>query len=125
MLAFSVLIIVKFSIHMTCFSTVKTIQGIKFIFITKDELTKTQESLGDRFAKAITIPNTKNYHEFIPLRENTIAMKYCSNDQEVATTFSFSNEDKVSDTVNSNESYENVKALYFLAAIMIITSGLV
>ena len=110
---------------MTCFSTVKTIQGVKFIFITKDELTKTQESLGDRFAKAITIPSTKNYHEFIPLSENTIAMKYCSNDQEVATTFSFSNEDKVSDTVNSNESYENVKALYFLAAIMIITSGLV
>ena len=110
---------------MTCFSTAKTIQGIKFIFITKDELTKTQESLGDRFAKAITIPGTKNYHEFIPLSENTIAMKYCSNDQEVATTFSFSNEDKVSDAVNSNESYENVKALYFLAAIMIITSGLV
>ena len=52
-------------------------------------------------------------------------MKYCSNGQEVATTFSFSNEDKVSDAVNSNESYENIKALYFLAAIMIITGGLV
>ena len=66
-----------------------------------------------------------NYHEFIPLSGNTTAMKYCSNGQEVATTFSLSNEDKVSDAVNSNESYENIKALYFLAAIMIITGGLV
>ena len=41
-----------------------------------------------------------------------MAMKYCSKDQEVATTFSFSNEDKVGDAVNSNkESYKNVKAL--------------
>ena len=68
-------------------------QGIKFIFIRKDELTKTQEPLEDRFAKAMTIPGTRRYHEFIPLNKNTIAMKYCSKDQEVATTFSFLNED--------------------------------
>ena len=80
----------------------KNIQGIKFIFITKDELAKTQESLEDRFAKAITIPGAKSYHEFIPLNENAIALKYCSKHQEVATTFSFLNENKVSDTVNSN-----------------------
>ena len=52
MLAFSVLIILKFSTHMACLSTEKKkkkIQGIKFIFITKDELTKTWESLEDRF----------------------------------------------------------------------------
>ena len=94
----------------------KNIQGIKFIFITKDELTKTLESLEDRFAKAITIPASRSYHELIPLSENTIAMKYCSNYQEVATTFSFLNEDKVSDTLNSNEEpSENVKALDFVS----------
>ena len=43
-------------------------------------------------------------------------MKYCSKDQEVATTFSFLNEDKVSDDVNSNEEpSENVKALDFVS----------
>ena len=74
---------------MTCFSTAKkNIQGIKFIFITKHELTKTQESSEDRFPKVIS--GTRSYHEFIPLSENSIAMKYCSKDQEVATTFSFS-----------------------------------
>ena len=79
-------------------------------------MAKTRESLEDRFTKAITIPGTRNYHEFIPLRENTIAMKYCSKDQEVATSFSFSNEDKVSDAVNSNEGpSENVKALTFVS----------
>ena len=49
--------------------------------------------------------------------ENTTAMKYCSKDQEVATTFSFSNEDKVRDAVNSNkESSENVKAIDFVSS---------
>ena len=47
----------------------KNIQGIKFIFITKDELIKTRESLEDKFAKAITIPASRSYHEFIPLSE--------------------------------------------------------
>ena len=61
-----------------------------------------QESLEGRFAKAITIPGNRSYHEFIPSSENTIAMIYCSKDQEVATTFSFLNEDEVSDAVNSN-----------------------
>ena len=94
----------------------KNIQGIKFIFITQDEWTKTQESLEDIFTKAITIPGTRSYHEFIPLSENTTAMKYCSKDQEVATTFFFLNEDKVSDAVNSNEEpSENVKALDFVS----------
>ena len=94
----------------------KNIQGIKFIFIIKDELTKTWESLEDRFTKAITIPGTRSYHEFILLSENTIAMRYCSKDQEVATTFSFLNKDKKSDAVNSNEEpSENVKALDFVS----------
>ena len=61
---------------------------------------------------AITIPGTRSYHEFIPLSENTIAMKCFSKDQEVATTFSFLNEDKKSDAVNNNEEpSEKVKAL--------------
>ena len=43
-------------------------------------------------------------------------MKYCSKDQEVATTFFFLNEDKVSDATNSNEEpSENVKALDFVS----------
>ena len=79
-------------------------------------MTKTQEPLEDRFAKAITIPGTRNYHEFIPLSENTITMKYCRKDQQVATTSSFLNEDKVSDAVNSNEEpSENVKPLDFVS----------
>ena len=54
MLAFSVVIILKFSIHIACFSTAKkNIEGIKFIFITKDELTKTQESLEDRLQRQL------------------------------------------------------------------------
>ena len=50
----------------------KNIQGIKFIFITKDELTKTRKSLENRFTKAITIPGTRSYHEFIPLSEKPL-----------------------------------------------------
>ena len=88
------------------------IQGIKFIFITKDELIKTREPLKDKFAKTVTIPGTRSYYEFLPLGENTVAMKYCSKYQEVPTTFSFSNDDKVGDAVNSNkESSKNVKVL--------------
>ena len=37
---------------------------------------KTHKSLEDRFAKETTIPGTRSYHEFIPISENTIAMKY-------------------------------------------------
>ena len=88
-------------------------------------MTETQESLEDRFAKTITFPGTRSYHEFIPLSENTSAMKYCSKDQEVATTFSFSNEDKVSDAVNSHKgSSKNVKALDLFSC-TIVTSGLI
>ena len=78
-------------------------------------MTKTQESLEDGFAKAITIPDTRSYHEFIPLSENTIPMNYCSKVQEVATTFFFLNKDKVSDAVNSNEEpSENIQLLDFV-----------
>ena len=43
-------------------------------------------------------------------------MKYWSKDQELTTSFSFLNEDKVSDAVNSNEDpSENVKALDFVS----------
>ena len=51
----------------------------------------------------ITILGTRSYHEFIPLSENTIAVKYCRKDQEVATTLFVANEEKVSDAVNSNK----------------------
>ena len=47
-------------------------------------------------------------------------------DQEVATTFSFLNEDKVIDAVNSNEEpSEMLNHWILLAAFMIITGGLV
>ena len=74
-------------------------------------MTKTRESLEDRFTKAIIIPGTRSYHEFIQFSENTIAMKYCSKDEEVVTNFSFSNEDEVSDDVSSNkELSKNINA---------------
>ena len=57
----------------------------------------------------------RSYHEFIPLSENTIAMKYCNEDQEVAITFTFSNKDKVSEAVNSiKDSSKVVKQLDFV-----------
>ena len=65
---------------MICTVLQKNIQGIKFILFTKDELIKTPDNSKDRFAKAITIPGTRSYHEFIPPSENTIAMKYCNKD---------------------------------------------
>ena len=75
-------------------------------------MTKTPEYVEHRFTKAFAIPGTRSYHEFMPHSENNIGMNYCSKDQELATTFSFLNKDKVSDAVNSNEeSSENVKAL--------------
>ena len=77
---------------------------------------KTWECFVDRFAKAVTISGTNSYHEFIPHSENNIAMKYWSKNQEVATTFSFSNEDKVCDAVNSyKKSFKNVKLLDFFS----------
>ena len=58
--------------------------------------------VNNRFVKAIAIPDTSCYHEFIPISQNTVAMKYCSKDQEVATTFSL-------------ETSKNVTALYSLS----------
>ena len=50
----------------------------------------------------------------IPLLWNIVVS---SKDQEVNTTFSFSNEDKVSDAANNNkESSKNVKALNFVSS---------
>ena len=45
------------------------IQGTEFIFITKNQLIKTEEFLEDRFTKAITISGTSSYHEFIPFSD--------------------------------------------------------
>ena len=74
------------------------VPGVEFIYITKDVLVETRKSLEERFSNAVTIPGSRSFHEFIPLTENTIAMKYCSKDEEVATTFSFSHEMKVLQT---------------------------
>ena len=90
--------------------------NIQGIFITKDELIKIQGSLKYRCAKVITVLGTRSYHEFIPLSENTIALKYSRKDQEVATTLFFSNEEKVNDAVNSNKEWsKNFKALDFVS----------
>ena len=56
------------------------------------------------------------FHEFIPLTENTIAMKYCSKDEEVVTTFSFSHENESAPNVN-RESPDNINPLYFVSCL--------
>ena len=86
------------------------IKGIKFIFISKDVLVQTRESLVERFTKAVTIPGTRSYHEFIPISKNSISMKYCSEDKEVATTFSFSGENPT-----NTELWKSVKSLDFVS----------
>ena len=48
------------------------IEGIKFILVEKEEV---RRSLTKRFENASTVPETRSFHQFIPLTRDKIAMK--------------------------------------------------
>ena len=56
--------IIKFSIHMACFNTTETTFKVLNSSLSQKMIKKT-----------ITFPDSRSYHEFIPLCENAIAMK--------------------------------------------------
>jgi len=49
----------------------KNIQNIKVFFVSKEEVEKAKDFLEVRFNKAKLIPQTRSFHAFIPLHENT------------------------------------------------------
>ena len=88
--------------------------GIDFHFISKEKLDETRARLIERFNKAVTIPGTRSFHEFQPLSQNTICMKYCSEDEEFATRFSFAHEEA---NTNRVEVFQLVKSLDFVCCL--------
>jgi hypothetical protein len=69
----------------------ENIEGIKFIYITKETLKEARNALSGRFEKTTTVPGTRSFHEFIPVDEKTVEVKYCSEDVIPCSTHHFNN----------------------------------
>ena len=67
----------------------ENIKDIEFFFISKDSMVKVREQQIKRFAHGSTIPGTRSFHQFVPLSDKKIALKYTSDDRDFAGTFSF------------------------------------
>ena len=65
-------------------------EGIKFILVEKEEVEGVRRSLTMRFKNASTVPGTRNFHQFIPLARDKIAMKQCSEDENYDLIYDFS-----------------------------------
>ena len=76
---------------------VNNIDNINFIYISSDEMSETRIFLEDRFLNASTIPGTRSFHQFVPLGDNKIATKRCSEDGEIALVHSFISNTKVTE----------------------------
>ena len=48
------------------------LKGIKFFFVTSEEIERAKHELSERFDACHRIPNTRDYHSFIPLDQYTI-----------------------------------------------------
>ena len=57
------------------------IKGIKFLKVTKIDMTPIRPILYTRFESGKTIPGTRSYHNFSPLSEGEVSYKRDSDDE--------------------------------------------
>ena len=66
------------------------IEGINFIYLSKDKVDATRAKFAKRFNNIKTIPGTR-FHNFNPIIPNEIGIKFCSEDQDICQTHNFGN----------------------------------
>ena len=76
------------------------IEGINFIYLSKDEVDATRATFARRFDNTKTISGTRSFHEFIPTTPNEIGVKFCSEDQDICQTHNFGNDVSVPESLN-------------------------
>ena len=69
--------------------------GIQFQFIGRAEVDQKREELKERFSFSRTVPGTRSYHQFVPLRINEIGAKRLSEDANYGIKFNFSNQPEI------------------------------
>ncbi len=84
------------------------IKGVKFMKVTKIDMTPIRPMLFSRFENGKTIPGTRSYHHFSPLSEGEVSYKRVSEDEAEAGKFKFF------DTVMPDQ-VSNVKIMEFIA----------
>ena len=65
------------------------IEGIHFIYPSKDEAEASRAKFAKRFNNIKTIPGTRSFHEFILITPNEIGVRFCSEDQDICQTHNF------------------------------------
>ena len=68
------------------------IEGINFIYLSKDEVDATRAKSATRFNNIKIIPGTRPFNKFIPTTPNEIGVKFCSEDQDICQTHKFGND---------------------------------
>lgn len=56
----------------------KNVMGIKFLFVSKDEIDSARPSLDDRFRKGQTIAGTRENYQFRPVNQSSIKVSHVS-----------------------------------------------
>ena len=69
----------------------KLISGIKFVYVTAEEMMLTQKKLAYRFSIATTMTGTRSLHQYTPSSTLIIKMKRVSEDDDFALTFDLVN----------------------------------
>ena len=65
----------------------ENIEGINFIFISKQEIETSRNFLKKRFdAVKVAVPGTRSFHQFVPLTDRIIRTKRCSEDDDYVLT---------------------------------------
>ena len=76
------------------------IEGINFIYLSKDEVDAIRAKFAKWFDNIKTIPGTRSFHEFIPITPNEIGVKFFSEDQDIWQTHNFGNNVSVPESLN-------------------------
>ena len=73
---------------------IKSISGIKFVYVSSEKMELARNELAERFSVATTVPGTRSFHQYAPFSKSMIKMKRVSDDDEFALTFDFLNKRK-------------------------------
>ena len=87
----------------------KSIKGIQFTYIPKEEMELARNRLADRFSTTTTIPGTRSFHQYVPTSKSTISMKRVSDDDDFSLTYDFINKRKC-----KRNQTENVKISQYI-----------
>ena len=88
----------------------QSINAIKFVYVTVEEMGQTRNKLADRFSIATTVPGTRSFHQIVPLSKPIVSMKWVSDDDGFALEFDFLNKKKNYKCMQT----ENVKISQYL-----------